>query len=162
MKNINTLLLTMTEYYQNDPQRIQHFMKVYTYARFISEQECVDTDQLYTICVAAIVHDIGIKEAEKKYNASNGKLQEKEGPPLAEKMLTSLHYDREIIERVCYLVGHHHTYDDIVGLDYQILVEADFLVNMYEDHFSQEAITHAYHSIFKTATGKQLCQVTFG
>ena len=35
-----------------------------------------------------------------------------------------------MIRRVEYLVGHHHTYKDIDGLDYQILVEADFLVNI--------------------------------
>mgnify|MGYP000340972515 FL=1 len=33
-------------------------------------------------------------------------------------------------ERVAYLIGHHHTYDKIEGMDYQILVEADFLVNI--------------------------------
>lgn len=39
-----------------------------------------------------------------------------------------------------YLVGHHHTYKDIDGLDYQILVEADFLVNYFEDGLDKEHI----------------------
>ena len=42
-------------------------------------------------------------------------------------------------ERVQYLIGRHHTYNDIDGIDYQILVEADFLVNMYEDSLSKKA-----------------------
>ena len=37
---------------------------------------------------------------------------------------------RRVTERVAYLIGHHHTYDKIEGMDYQILVEADFLVNI--------------------------------
>ena len=60
--------------------------------------------------------------------------------------------------RVSYLVGHHHTYTNIDGLDYQILVEADFLVNLYEDQIPAAAKKHAYTSIFRTETGKCLCR----
>lgn len=35
--------------------------------------------------------------------------------------------------RICYLIAHHHTYDNVEGLDYRILLEADFLVNAMED-----------------------------
>jgi hypothetical protein len=42
------------------------------------------------------------------------------------------------------------------GLDYQILVEADFLVNIYEDQLSEDAIDSVYRKIFKTDTGKKL------
>ena len=94
--------------------------------------------------MAAIVHDIGIHKAEKKYGQCGGKLQEKEGPPEAEKLLKKLGADRETIDRVCYLVGHHHTYTEIDGLDYQILIEADFLVNLYEDGVDQKAVRAAY------------------
>ena len=59
---------------------------------------------------------------------------------------------------MAYLVGHHHTYTGIDGLDYQILVEADFLVNLYEDQLPAEARKHAYTSIFRTKTGKRLCR----
>jgi hypothetical protein len=62
---------------------------------------------------------------------------------------------------VAYLVGHHHTYDKIDGLDYQILVEADFLVNLFEDNLSKEAAQHAYDSIFKTESGKRICREMF-
>ena len=75
-------------------------------------------------------------------------------------MLENLGYDRDIIERVCYLVGHHHTYNSINGMVYQILVEADFLVNLYEDkiyegQYSQSAVESVYNKIFKTETGKE-------
>ena len=59
------------------------------------------------------------------------------------------------------MIAHHHTYHNIDGLDYQILVEADFLVNLFEDNLSKEAAVNAYQNIFKTATGKQICKEMF-
>ena len=52
-----------------------------------------------------------------------------------------------------YLIAHHHTYTNIDGMDYQILVEADFLVNADEDRLSSDAIENFKEKIFKTTTG---------
>ena len=76
-------------------------------------------------------------------------------------MLKNLGFDQDVIDRVSYLVGHHHTYTDIDGMDYQILVEADFLVNILEDGLAKEAALQAYHNIFKTESGKNICQEMF-
>ena len=89
-------------------------------------------------------------------------MQEKEGPAIAKKLLQELGFAGDISERVQYLIAHHHTYDKIDGMDYQILVEADFLVNIMEDNLSKEAASHAYHTIFKTECGKQICRDMFG
>ena len=64
-------------------------------------------------------------------------------------------------DRVAYLVGHHHTYTNIDGMDYQILVEADFLVNLYEDSVPKAAAQNALDKIFKTQTGKTICKEMF-
>jgi hypothetical protein len=93
--------------------------------------------------------------------SSNGKLQEKEGPAIAEKLLKELQFEENVIKRVKYLIAHHHTYDAIDGIDYQILVEADFLVNILEDGLAKEAALQAYHNIFKTESGKNICQEMF-
>ena len=69
--------------------------------------------------------------------------------------------DAEDIERICYLVGHHHTYSNIDGIDYQILVEADFLVNFYEDNLAKDAIDNALQKIFRTEAGKTLCRLCY-
>ncbi len=58
-------------------------------------------------------------------------------------------------------MGHHHTYHNIDGLDYQILVEADFLVNLFEHGVSEKAVKTALEKIFKTNTGKALCSAMF-
>lgn len=159
--NNDNLIFEMLEYFKGDPKRAQHFLKVYQFASLIGRNEKLDDKTQFILETASIVHDIGIKPAEEKYSSSSGKLQEQEGPKPANEMLKKLGYDDEIIRRVCFLVGHHHTYSDIDGADYQILVESDFLVNFYEDDTGKSAIQAAYDKIFKTETGKQLCKTMF-
>lgn len=151
----------MIEYYAGDARRIHHFLKVHSFAKLIGEMEGVTGEELEILEVAALVHDIGIKNSEKKYGYNTGKTQEKEGPPEAEKLLIPLTDDAAFIERVCYLVGHHHTYSNIDGMDYQILVEADFLVNLYEDKEHIKAVRSAYEKIFRTQSGRKLCKEIF-
>lgn len=157
MRN-SRLITKMTEYYSGDPKRIQHFLKVYSFAQTIGRLEKLGKQTYSVLCTAAIVHDIGIKPAEEKYGKGicGGKLQEKLGPEPARKMLSELGYDNITIERVCFLIAHHHTYKNVVGEDWQILLEADFLVNAYEDDLSAEAIKTAGDKIFKTESGNKL------
>lgn len=152
------LIEKMIEYYSGDPKRIQHFLKVYHFSKIIGEMEYLDEKTLFILETAAIVHDVGIKISEHKYGSSNGMYQQQEGPAIAKPMLESLKYSSELIERICYLIAHHHTYSNIDGIDYQILVEADFLVNIFEDNLSCESIQKIYHTIFKTKSGKSLCK----
>lgn len=151
----------MVEYYSGDPNRIQHFLKVHSLAKLIASEEGADPELLRITEAAALVHDIGIKVAEEKYQSCAGPLQEKEGPPVAEAMLRELGESEELIERVCWLVGHHHTYDNIYGLDYRALVEADFLVNLYEEGSGPDAVRAALNSVFATETGIKLCKTMF-
>jgi HD domain. len=160
------LLRAMISYDKADPRRIHHFLKVYEFAHIICEGEKVDTMTQQITETAAIVHDIGIHLSEEKYGSSSGEHQEQEGPAEANKMLSDLYYADNIIDRVCWLVGHHHTYTNIQQTDHQILVEADFLVNLYEDFPDgdkrREAADAAYKTIFRTETGKQLFQELYG
>ena len=159
---IDMLYQKMVEYYFGDPKRIQHFIKVHSFAKQIGISEQLDNDTMFVLEAAALMHDIGIKPAEEKYGSCSGKLQEQEGPAAAEAMLLSLGFPRKYLDRICYLVGHHHTYTDIDGIDYQILVEADYLVNLYEDQCSQAGIKTAYQNIFRTDSGKLLCRMIYG
>lgn len=161
MKDNNILITEMIRYYAGDPKRIQHFVKVYTFAKMIGEKEKLPAGEQFILETAAIVHDIGIKPAEEKFGQCGGKLQEQEGPAVAQKLLTELGYPEKVIARVCYLVGHHHTYDGIDGMDYQILVEADFLVNLYEDGVSGEAVERAGEKIFRTKSGTDILETMF-
>ena len=156
--DLQALTSAMIAYDAGDPMRIHHFLKVHAFARLIGLSEGLPSDLQEITEAAALVHDIGIHRAETLYGSSAGKYQEELGPTEAKTLLESLHAPAAITARVAYLVGHHHTYTGIDGLDYQILVEADFLVNLYEDQLPAEARKHAYTSIFRTKTGKRLCR----
>ncbi len=152
----------MIQYFASDAKRIQHFTKVHAYASLIGKMEKLGKNEQQVLEIAALTHDIGIRNAEYKYGKCDGPLQEQEGPAPARELLISLDAEPQIIERVIYLIAHHHTYSAIVGRDYQILVEADFLVNLYEDGATKEAVKAAYDKIFCTVSGKKLCALMFG
>lgn len=157
------LIQAMVEYDKGDVPRIQHFMKVHDFAVTIAQLENVDEDTLFILETAAILHDIGIHVSEQKYGNCNGKHQEEEGPDEAVKLLHQVGgYTEKQIERVCFLIAHHHTYKDVEGIDWQILLEADFLVNAYEDHIAEEGIRTFEATVFKTVTGKHLLEEMFG
>lgn len=158
----NKLIEEMISYNRGDAKRIQHFIKVHSFAKLIGETEDLSPAELFVLETAAVVHDIGIKPSEAKYGRCDGKLQEQEGLEPARELLKGLGYENTVIERVCYLVAHHHTYENVEGLDYRILLEADFLVNLYEDGISKEGVQRAYEKILVTETGKRICREMFG
>ncbi len=158
---IKKIYIEMIKLYKGDAKRIQHFTKVNAYGKLIAELEEVSSETFFIIDVATLTHDIGIHTCEEKYGNCNGKFQEQEGPALAKELLGKIGIDEEVSKRVQYLIGHHHTYNNIDGIDYQILVEADFLVNLYEDGASKEAVETAYNKIFKTEAGKKICREMF-
>ena len=146
----------MIRYNCDDTRRINHSLKVFSYAKCIIENESTDKSLIETVCLSAILHDIGIHVCKEKYNSSAGKYQEIEGPPIAETMLLKYYDNADIIQRVLYLIAHHHTYNKIDGLDYQVLIEADFIVNLEEEKSSRETILAACNKMFKTDTGTKL------
>ncbi len=157
------LIRAMVEYDRGDVPRIQHFMKVHDFAVTIAQLEEVDEDTLFILETAAILHDIGIHPSEKKYGDCVGKHQEELGPAEAEKLLLQVGgCAEEQIERVCFLIAHHHTYKNVEGIDWQILLEADFLVNAFEDNIAPEGIKAFETNVFKTKTGKHLLETMFG
>lgn len=161
MSILDRLLLAMADHNKGHPKLIQHFIKVHEFARLIGVCENMEASQLFTLEAAAIVHDIGILPSLARYGDDAGRHQEELGPAQAEAMLQSLGFDAETVARVSYLVAHHHTYADVDGLDYQILIEADFLVNLFENSASPEAIARARENIFFTKTGKTLLDDLF-
>ena len=159
--DMDRLLQAMMEYEKGSPKRVQHLIKVYEFSRLIGKMEKLDEHTQMILESAAIVHDIGIRLSLEKYNSSSGNYQEIEGPPEAKSLLESLGWPEDVTERVCWLVGHHHTYKDIDGIDYQILVEADFLVNLYEEESAPSVQKSVYQKIFQTESGKRICALLY-
>jgi HD superfamily phosphodiesterase len=155
---INDITMEMISYFGNDTRRINHALKVQSFCSLICGLEQLNDKEQLIINLAGILHDIGIKEAERKYNSSAGPYQEKEGPAIAEEIMKKNSIHNDISERVCYIIGHHHTYNKIDGVDFQILVEADFLVNIYEDQIDKSSVTSIKDKYFKTKTGIKLLE----
>jgi HD superfamily phosphodiesterase len=153
-----TVLAEMIGYLAGDVRRINHALKVYAFADLIASEEPVDEETRQIIRLSAILHDIGIHEAERVHGSSAGNWQELEGPPVARAILEAIPGTESYIGRVCYLVGHHHTWSLIDAIDFRILVEADFLVNIFEDAMGAQAIESVAQTIFRTAAGKRLLE----
>lgn len=146
----------MIIYEEHQIKKINHFLKVYGFAKTIAELEGLGKDVRQIIEIAALTHDIGIKISLEKYQSSAGPYQEKEGPAPARKLLSDLGYADLLIERVCWLIGHHHTCRPIGGIDHQILIEADFLVNAFESQLELPAVRRFRDEYFQTAAGTEM------
>ena len=144
MIDIEKLTALAIAYDAGDAKRIQHFIKVYAYSRLLGRREDLDEHTQNVLEAAAVLHDIGIHEAERKHGSSGGHWQEMEGPAVAAPMLRQCGADEQESERVQWLIAHHHTYTAGEEKDFRILLEADFLVNAYEDGMTAEQFLWAF------------------
>jgi len=82
--------LEIKKYFANDFKRIGHACNVARYAEQIAKREKGD---MAVVLISAYLHDIGIKEAERKYQSTDLAYQEELGPPVAREILESLGAD---------------------------------------------------------------------
>ena len=150
---IDDIIIKMIDYSAGNLHDIEHFLKVYTYAKAIGGKELKDAGSKEALETAAILHDIACPLCREKYGNTAGHLQELEGGPLCREFLSSFDLPEDFIEKIIWLVSHHHTYTDVSLPEHQILLEADFLVNASESHYSTERILNAKNSFFRTACG---------
>lgn len=150
---IGSVISAMTEYLKGNLHETEHMLKVYAWAKAIGEMENLPPQQQRTLEIAAVVHDIGIPLAMEKYGDDSGPYQEELGPGEARNLLEGLGCDEATIVRVCTLVGRHHTYTNIDGMDCRILLEADFLVNAAHKKLDHKAVSAARESFFRTEAG---------
>ncbi|MDL2233528.1 HD domain-containing protein, partial [Ruminococcaceae bacterium OttesenSCG-928-L11] len=161
MDNHSALVAAMIRHEQNCPERVHHFLAVHGFARAIGQLEGLDAATQLRLETAAIVHDIGIRPSLERYGDAAGPHQEAEGPPVARPMLEQLGYEQSVVERVCFLISRHHTYTGVDGMDWQILLEADFLVNAAAPSVSREAVRSFCDKVFITGAGKQFLRELF-
>lgn len=161
-EQLHRLKMKMIEWNRGDPKRVQHLLKVSSFAVAIGKEEGADEHTLFLLEALGYIHDIGIRIAETQCGRSNGQLQQKLGPPAAREMLEGLGFDSADIERICLLIANHHTYNaDIDGLDFQILLEADACVNIYEKNSPERARRAMLQNVFRTGSGKSVYKTMF-
>ena len=152
------IIRKMIAYSNGNRHDINLFMKVYAFAKTIGQCENLDRDTQMILEIAAVVHDIACPLCREKYGNTNGKYQELEGPALVRDFLTDSGLPQTDVDRIAWLVVHHHTLRGIEGPDHQILIEADYLVNADESQYSRENVENTLERVFRTETGRALLQ----
>lgn len=153
----------MKEIFKEIPYGVDHTLKVLTNAEAIMEGEHIPEDERELISIVAILHDIGVMEAQRKYGSMESVYQEKEGPEVAKRILDKIGYDSTSADRVCYIIGNHHSPSKIDGMDFQIQWEADLLENLEYMNISKNAgkLKQYIDDSFKTHTGKEIAYRRF-
>ncbi len=149
----------MKRYFGTDFKRMGHAAKVANFAEKIGKEEKAN---LAVVMCTAYLHDIGIKNAEEKYNSSAAKYQEQEGPPVAKEILEKLSAKEELTEEVCDIIGHHHHPGENESLNYKCLYDADMIANMVECNGKNELEADEFGKkldrILMTNSGKKLAK----
>ena len=158
---ISKIMEKMIAFSNGNIHDIDHFVRVWSYAKTIAELEEIDSETQYILEVAAITHDIACPLCREKYGNTNGKQQEEEGVPLVKEFLSDSEMTEVQIDRVAFLVGHHHTFTGIDSLDWQILIEADYIANATENGYSETNVSNFIQKIMKTDSGKSLAKDVF-
>ncbi|MHC4061501.1 MAG: HD domain-containing protein [Planctomycetota bacterium] len=154
------LISEMKEIFGTDRRRIEHAIAVLDYAEQIQAQEGGDP---LVVKAAAILHDIGIHEAERKHGSPAGKYQEMEGPPIAKAVLERQGVPADIVEHVCRIIASHHSAKDIDTTEFRIVWDADWLVNLSSEFSdaSREKLKEIIEKTFKTHKGREIATETF-
>jgi len=147
----------MRSYFGEDATRISHALAVTDYAEKLLKPESGD----YEVVIAAgVLHDIGMHEAERKYGSTSGKYQEIEGPPIARDILTKLGFELKQIDEICEIIAHHHSPGKVKTINFKILYDADWLVNLRDEYNIQDSdkLSKIVDRVFLTESGKILAR----
>lgn len=154
------LIEAMEAYFGGDARRIDHARRVTEYAEALLNREGGD---YLVVIAAAVLHDIGIHEAERKYGSTAGRYQEKEGPPIAREILGRLGFQPATIDEVCAIIAHHHSPGIINTRNFKILYDADWLVNLGDEYDlpDRECLSRVIERLFLTDSGKALAKEVY-
>jgi len=154
------LIEEMKNVFGDDQKRIEHALAVLDYAEQIQNVEGGDP---LIVRAAAILHDIGIHEAERKHGSSAGKYQEVEGPIIARGILAKFNLDKKVAEHICRIIANHHSARNIDTIEFRIVWDADRLVNLPTDFAdaSKAKLKEIIDKTFKTCKGRQIALELF-
>lgn len=148
------LIKGLEDHFGKDQKRINHAKKVLGFAEELLRQEGGDW---HIVVPASILHDVGIKAAEEKYGSCAGNYQEQEGPEIAARILRKESFKKEDIDEICGIVAHHHSPGKVNTLNFKLLYDADWLVNLKDevDIGDKAKLAGIIERVFLTEAGKQ-------
>ena len=155
----NRVAIEVKRYLKQDFKRVGHAIRVARYAEQIGREE---GGNLAVILCTAYLHDIGIKEAERKHNSTDAKYQEEEGPPIAREILTRLGAKQGLIDEVCDIIAHHHHPKEDETVNFKSLYDADLITNLEEKQkenpIEPEKLAGIVEKSFLTGSGANLAR----
>ncbi len=154
---VDELIAAMKNEFGDDQKRITHALSVLEYAEEIMKEEGGNPK---VVLAAAILHDIGIQEAERKHGSNSAKYQEIEGPDIAKRIMKEVGLDTETIYDVCDIVGNHHSARCEITPEFKVIWDADLIVNIperFEGRGTQE-LNEKIEKLFRTETGKKIAK----
>jgi hypothetical protein len=156
----NRLIEEMKNVFGGDRRRIEHALSVLDHAERIRE---VEGGSPLVVKAAAILHDIGIHEAQRKHDSPADRYQEIEGPPIARDILTRCGISGSDIDNICKIVGSHYSGKDIDTLEFRVVWDADWLVNIPAElpNPTTEQLEELVGKVFKTPTGRKIATELF-
>lgn len=154
------LISALVKHFEDDYKRIDHALQVTHWAEEIGADVGADMDVVLSV---AILHDTGIKEAERLHSSSAGHLQEKYGPAIVKPILENIGLDQEKTSLACAIVGSHHTTDAIPSIEFKVMWDADMLVNLEEiiENKSPEDLSRIIERSFVTEKGKEIAKLIY-
>ncbi len=154
------LITEMKALFGRDQKRIAHALAVFQHAKALVRKEGGDPR---VVLAAAVLHDIGIHEAERRHGSTAGRYQEIEGPPIARKIMEDIGLDAETVEHACRIVGSHHTGRDIDTIEFRILWDSDWLVNLPDEYpdADRNGLEGLVERLFKTDAGREKARRLF-
>ncbi len=151
--------IEMKRYFKRDFKRIGHATRVARYAERIGKAE---QGNMAVILTSAYLHDIGIPEAERKYDSTSPKYQHIEGPPIAKSILEKLGANEKLIQEVCDLIGHHHWPREEETISFKVLYDADLIANLEEKQkespMEKERLEKIFEKTFLPESGRKEAQ----
>ncbi len=151
------IIAAVKKEFEGDRKRISHAIQVLENAEKIL---CQENASPRVTLAAALLHDIGVKAAEKKHNSSAPACQEREGPPVARRILEELNFSEADIEHICNIVAHHHSGMEEETPEFRVIWDADWLVNLPDEFPRVEGKDRAQilEKLFKTDAGLALAR----
>lgn len=145
-ESINKVAKRMKQYHHADPAKVQRFVRVYTLSKTIGELEHLPEQTQENLELSALMHAVAGEDKTA----------------VITQILSECSLDDEVIERVCYIVENRHNYDHVSGLDHQILIEAEMIVDFKEHDTPEKEIIRLAEERFITNYGKLMLKRAFG
>lgn len=152
---VEELIVRVKDYFGDDAKRIAHTMRVLDFA---DDLQAIEGGDRVIALAGAVLHDVGIPAAEIKYSSSAGKYQEELGPAIAKELMADTALSDEEVEHVCKIVANHHSARNIDTLEFRIVYDADWLVNIPIElpPMDKKKLADFIHKTMKTDGGRRM------